>query len=423
MPKKSVTRSSGSAEAETGNDISTLSTWQVASLSMAVIVGHVFNGSGALVFGMLSVGVIWALHRLHTHAPQARTTAEMIASVPGAAPARGIVVIQYVAYVLLGAYAAKSIATMAVIWMSGPDTVIADWAAPVLAAAAVAVTAVIAGVLPSRQLAVVTAVAAGFSLLVFFYISLAVVARVASGTAPVTPEMMMGATPAPTEWGPVALLVTLALAFVAFEIPTTVNNRLGSIRGPLGGAMALVVACAMLAWLAANLATTGEFRYDAADLVMVVAQMYGDSGTGWLLAATVAQACAALLVLIWGATRVVGAPAVNGPLPLVGTAGAVLALAVVVTFGWGDIGVKLWGVAGLLLLVVYLAAAQAYSRIDDSNTSAWALFALMGLVLGVTVFLKGVSDGWWPAAIAAVVVGVAAVWARQSGKPNSRTTP
>jgi hypothetical protein len=39
-------------------------TWQAAGLSMAVIVGHVLIGSGALVFGVFSIGVIWTLHRL-----------------------------------------------------------------------------------------------------------------------------------------------------------------------------------------------------------------------------------------------------------------------------------------------------------------------------------------------------------------------
>ena len=56
-------------------------------VSLAVIVGQVLNGSGALVFGLLAVGVISTLHRLHVHAPQARTTADLIGSVPGAAPA------------------------------------------------------------------------------------------------------------------------------------------------------------------------------------------------------------------------------------------------------------------------------------------------------------------------------------------------
>ena len=86
MPKKMV-----AGPTETGEEfgVAALPTWQAAGLSLAVVVGRVFNGSGALVFGLFSVAVIWTLHRLHTHAPQSRTTADLIASVPGAAPAAG----------------------------------------------------------------------------------------------------------------------------------------------------------------------------------------------------------------------------------------------------------------------------------------------------------------------------------------------
>jgi uncharacterized membrane protein HdeD (DUF308 family) len=85
-------------------------------------------------------------------------------------------------------------------------------------------------------------------------------------------------------------------------------------------------------------------------------------------------------------------------------------------------------VAGILLFVVYLAAAQANSRSDDSNTTAWAVFALTGVVLVVVVFLHGATDGWWPVAIAAAIVVVAATVGqmgplRQSGKPNNLMTP
>jgi hypothetical protein len=83
MPKKIVT---GEAEAGERLSMTALPTWQATGLSLAVIVGHVFNGSGALVFGLLSVGVIWTLHRLHTHAPGSRTTADLIASVSGRRP-------------------------------------------------------------------------------------------------------------------------------------------------------------------------------------------------------------------------------------------------------------------------------------------------------------------------------------------------
>jgi hypothetical protein len=369
-----------------------------------------------MVFGLLSVGVIWTLHRLHTHAPGSRTTADLITSASGAAPAPAIVVIQFVAYVLIGAYTAKSIASMALIWITGPDTTVPGWLGPALAVAAAAVGSVLVGALPTRLLAPAVTVLAAFSLLVFFYVALAVIARVLSGTAPVEPSMEIGATPAAAEWGPAALLISLAVAFAGFEIPTTASDRLRSVRRPLGTAMALVTLCAALAWVATNLGSTGEFRYDAADLVIIAAQMFGDTGNLWLLAATIAQAVTALLVLIWGAARVVRPPVTGSSLPSAVTAGVMALLVLAMSFGWGDAAAKLWGVAGILLLVVYVAAAQANSRLDDSNTTAWAVFALMGIVLVVVVFLNGASEGWWPSGIAAAIAAAAAVWALNSGR-------
>jgi hypothetical protein len=413
MPKKMV---SGQGEPGGRLGVTALPTWQATGLSLAVIVGHVFNGSGAMVFGLLSVGVICTLHRLHTHAPGSRTTADLITSASGAAPAPAIVVIQFVAYVLIGAYTAKSIASMALIWITGPDTTVPGWSGPALAVAAAAVGSVLVGALPTRLLAPAVTVLAAFSLLVFFYVALAVIARVLSGTAPVEPSMEIGATPAAAEWGPAALLISLAVAFAGFEIPTTASDRLRSVRRPLGTAMALVTLCAALAWVATNLGSTGEFRYDAADLVIIAAQMFGDTGNLWLLAATIAQAVTALLVLIWGAARVVRPPVTGSSLPSAVTAGVMALLVLAISFGWGDAAAKLWGVAGILLLVVYVAAAQANSRLDDSNTTAWAVFALMGIVLVVVVFLNGASEGWWPSGIAAAIAAAAAVWALNFGR-------
>jgi len=407
MPRKMV---AGPTKADGEFGVAALPTWQAAGLSLAVVVGHVFNGSGALLFALFSVAVIWTLHRLHTHAPQARTTADLIASVPGAAPAGAIKIIQFVAYVLIGANTATSIAAMALPWMSGPNMTVPDWSGPAVSVAAVAVGAVLVGALPTRLLAPVATVLAGIGLLVFFYVGLAVIANVASGTAPITPTIELGPTPAPEEWGPAALLISLAIALAVFEIPTTVNARLGSVARPLGFAMAFVALCAAVTWVATNVGSTGEFHYDAADLFQVATQMFGDSGGMWLFGAMAAQAVAALLVLVWGATRVIRTPASDSPIPLVVTAVVTGVLAMPMSGGWGDAAAKLWGVAGILLLVVYVAAAHANSRLDDSSATAWARFALMGLVLAVTVFLTGAGAGWWPIGIAAVIVAAAAAW-------------
>jgi hypothetical protein len=178
--------------------------------------------------------------------------------------------------------------------------------------------------------------------------------------------------------------------------------------------MALATLCAALAWVATNLASTGEFRYDAADLVLIAGQMFGGTGTLWLLAAAIAGAVAALLVLIWGATRVVQPPVAGSVLPLTVTAVVTGLLVLAISFSWGDAAAHLWGVAGILLLGVYVAAAQANSRLDDENSTAWAVFALMAMVFVVAVFLMGASQGWWPSGIAIAIVAAAAVWALKS---------
>jgi hypothetical protein len=298
--------------------------------------------------------------------------------------------------------------------MTGPDATIPSWSGPALAVSAAALGCVLVGALPTRLLAPAVTVLAALSLLVFFYLALAVVARVLSGTAPVEPTIEIGATPAATEWGPAALLVSLAIAFAGFEIPTTASDRLKSVRRPLGGAIALVTLCAALAWVATNLGSTGEFRYDAADLVIIAGQMFGGTANLWLLAATIAQAVAALLVLVWGATRVVRRHVTGSALPLAVTAGVMILLVMAISFSWGDAAAHLWGVAGILLLAVYVAAAQANSRLDDDNTTAWAVFALMAIALVVVVFLMGASEGWWTPGIAIGITAAAAVWALKS---------
>lgn len=397
--------------------------WQSTGLSLAVIAGHQINGLGALVFCVVAVGVIWTLSRLHTHAPQARTTAELIASVPGAAPARAVSIIQFAAYVLIAAYVARTAAEICLLWTTGPNMELAAWAVPALAVAAAAAAAVLAGLLPTRVLAPLATALAAFGLLVFFYVALAVIAKIASGTPPIAPMIDLSSKPSPTGWGPAALLVILALAFTGFEIPTAASDRLRSVGRPLGIAVALVALCATTAVVAANMATIGDFRYDAADLTTLASQMFGElGGLRLLLAAATAQVVAALLVLAWGAKRIV-APYVErtSPWPVAATAVMTMVLAWLVSTDWLGAAGKLWGVSGVLLLTVYLLAAHANSRLDDSSTIAWALFAAMGFVLAAVVMLKGADTGWWPIGIAiAVAAATAAIAVKRPESPTPR---
>src|SRR5258708_20141869 len=75
MPKKMV---AGQGDAGGGLGVTALPTWQATGLSLAVIVGHAFNGLGAILFGLLSVGGVRTLPPLPTPPPRSRTTATPI---------------------------------------------------------------------------------------------------------------------------------------------------------------------------------------------------------------------------------------------------------------------------------------------------------------------------------------------------------
>jgi hypothetical protein len=416
MPRKTLDGQTSAGEAVGG---STLPTWQVAGLSLAVMVSHVLNGSGALMFGLVAVGVIWTLHRLRRYAPRSRTTADLISSVPGAAPARAVRVIQFTAYALIGAFVAKNIATMALVWLTDPNVTPPGWSVPAMSVTIVVLASALVAALPTRLLAPAATVLAAIGLLAYFYVALAVIAKTASGAPQSAPSMDIETASGSNEWGPAAILIALAITFAGFEIPTTANERLASVRRPLGIAVVLVAACATTAWVASNMATAGDFRYDATNLVFIVPDMFGESAGMWLLAATIALTVAAILVLVWGATRVIRPATGAAPVPLVITAVVTGVLAFAVSIGSSDAAATIWPVAGLLLLAIYVAAAQANSRLDDSSTTAWAWFALMGVVLAVVAFLTGASQSWWPIVVALIVVAAAGAWAIQSGKSTS----
>lgn len=403
----------------------TLAGWQVTGLSLAVLVGHVLNGAGAFVFGLLSVGVIWTLHRLRGNAPHARTTADLISSVPGAVPARAVRVVQFSAYALIGAYSTTNIVSLALTWSTDPDATPPDWSVPALCILVVGLAATAVATLPTRLLALVATALAAIGLLAYFYVALAVIAKIASGAQLAAPSMDIEASSALTEWGAAATVIALAIVFAGFEIPTTANDRLTSVRRPLGLAIALIAICATTAWVASNMATAGGFRYEATDLVFIASDMFGQSTTLALFLATIALTVAAVLVLMWGATRVIRPAAGSTPVPLVTTAVVTGVLACTLAIGFGDMQVDLWAVAGLLLLVLYVAAAHANSRLDDSSTTAWAWLVLMAIVLAIATVLTGASRGWWPVVVAIVIVAAASAWAIQTGKtpPATKARP
>ena len=89
-------------------------------------------------------------------------------------------------------------------------------------------------------------------------------------------------------------------------------------------------------------------------------------------------------------------------------------LLIVTTKDWGGAGSKLAGVAQLLLIAVYVIAAEANSRLPGSSEAAMVRRVLMP-TLAVVVVLVPLShyeydaESLWPAALAAATVAVAAV--------------
>jgi hypothetical protein len=395
--------------------------WQATGLALAAIGSHVLVGSGAFAFAVLAAGVIWALHRLHVNAPGARSTADLIASVIGTAPARAVGVVQYVAYLLLAAFTASSVAMLTVTWAVNPDAASSGWLWAAMALAVAGIAGVLVALMPVTILAPAVTALAGFGLLVYFYLALAVLAKVYSGTAPID----IGTAPPLSKFGAFGVVITLAMSLVAFEIPSTAADRLRSMSRPLGYAMALMVLCCGITWLATNVGATGSMRYDATDLVYILTDMFSGPSGLWVIAATTALASAWLIVLIWGATRAAPDPLPSGAPGVLAVTVITAVLAVAVCRGWGDLPDKLWGVAGILILVVYVGVAHANSRLDDSSSIAWGVFALMALALVVVTFVVGAGISWWPVGLAAGVVAIAvavAATSRQSGKPNSLTT-
>jgi hypothetical protein len=135
---------------------------------------------------------------------------------------------------------------------------------------------------------------------VYFYIALAVLAKVLAGTAPVETGT--------SAWTSVAAgattIIFLGLAAVGFELPTTAGNRSRSVAAPLGWALGAMGAFAALTLLATNLGATGGFRLEATDLSVIVLEMFGDSGVLWMIAGGAALWAAALLALTWAVLRV-----------------------------------------------------------------------------------------------------------------------
>lgn len=104
MPKKQLTDSLALDDAAPSPG---LAGWQATGLALAVAAMAARAGLGALVGAVLLAPIVYALVRLRRHAPDARSTAELVGSTLGPRGAAFAAVLQLTGYVLVAVTAAR----------------------------------------------------------------------------------------------------------------------------------------------------------------------------------------------------------------------------------------------------------------------------------------------------------------------------
>lgn len=409
MPKKSV---AGAPEFADGDH--RLAGWQAAGLTLAVVSVSSMRGLGVLVGIVLLAPVILALTRLRAHAPSARSTADLVGGVLGARAGAFTGVLQVVAYILLAATVARgvgiAIASPLLDSSGSIETMLMSWWWPAGAVLAVVVAGVLAHVLPIRALASAAGVLAVAGVLIIFYLALAIIARVLSGTDPV----FIGNDPLPPGIALASALILLALGLTGFEVSTVRNRQVRSVTSAAGIAIAATAACAVTVWFASRLGSTRVHPLDPSLFQYIVFDFYGDAGAQWLSAGTVAIEFAALVALTWAAAQVAGrlGRSTTGGMATLAVLGATEVVVIAFCRDWGGVAEKVAYAGPLLLLVVYVLVTEANSRISEDSTVAWWLRLLMPTVLIAAVLIpllynKFSAASLWPVAISAALVAVA----------------
>ncbi|OCB15388.1 hypothetical protein A5717_07830 [Mycolicibacterium porcinum] len=410
-------------------DSSTLATWWAAALSLAMLTTALANGAGALGGGVALIAVIWSLARLHSRAPTARSTSDLVGAVLGDRASTMVALLQMCAYLFIAANVAAGVGFVlagASPWVRDPLDDPDGWWWPSWAAVAVLVAAVVVSMVSTRVVAAVCAALAGAAVLIAVSLALAVLATVSSGTAPIPVAEQTSSL--------VAINTSLlaGLSVVGLEVITTANSRLRSVARPMGLALVTAMACAALIWAATQMGTTGGFSYSAGDFTSVVSELLGASGTNWGMIMSACALTSALLAVTWALLRIAGrigehvTALILAPVCVVG--------AVAVCRGWALLTPLSPSVAPILLVIVYLFVAEASSRLPRWQNLAWMIkvFTIVVLVAAVLgplldalspigtpthVFTR--ADALWrillPVTVVAAAAGVASRWPQLVG--------
>ncbi|MUL83846.1 MULTISPECIES: hypothetical protein [unclassified Mycolicibacterium] len=394
-----------------------LPAWRATGLSLAPIGGAAFNGVAALCATAIAAVLIFAFTRLHRHAPDAVSTGDLVASTVGPAAGRFTSLIQLGAYVLLGVGAALTLALQPLTGAPDLQTALAGWWWPGWSVAVVVIAGAVVAYLPTRAVGATAAALAGTGLLVFLYMALAILARVGSGT----PPMEFGPSHVNSVLLVTAAAIPLGLGLVGFEAATVVSGRLESVARPMSAALVVTALGAVALLLAANIGATGGFHATAANLSLIIFRFFGDAGYYWFAAGALCLASAALLALMWAATRVAARLFGSGPEVTTLVPAVMCVLAVGFCRFQDYIGRLQTAVPALLLLVVYVLVAEANSRIAGSAAAQQAPRVLLAVVVVCVVLIPlRVTDfavsALWPLAVTAVILALAALLARL-GRP------
>lgn len=400
-----------------------LPAWRAMGLSLAPIGGAAFNGVAGLCAAAIAAVLVFAFARLHRHAPQAVSTGDLVASTMGAAAGRFTSLIQLAAYVLLGVGAALTLALQPLTVAPDLETALAGWWWPGWSVAVVVIAGAVVAYLPTRAVGATAAALAGVGLLVFFYMALAIVARVMSGT----PPMEFGPSHVDSALLATAAAIPLGLGLVGFEAATVVSGRLGSVARPVGAAVGITALGTVALLVAANIGATGGFHPTAVNLSLIISQFFADAGFYWFATGALCVGSAALLALTWAATRVAGRLFGSGPEVSILVPAAMCLLAVAFCRFQEHIGRLQLTVPALLLLVVYVLVTEANSRVEGSAAAQQAPRLILAVVVVCVVLVPlRVTDFSLPAlappAVTAVMLALAAVLARL-GRPVQPAPP
>ncbi|MDT5280239.1 MAG: hypothetical protein QOJ20_1434 [Mycobacterium sp.] len=398
--------------------------WQAAGLSLAAGGIAATRGPGAVAAVVALAPMVWAFGRLHRNAPSAGSTSDAVAKVLGVRTGLLTGLVQLAGYLLLAVGIARGPGlAVALLLVDDVESVTTSWWWPVWAVVAAILATALTYFCRTRLVVSIAAILAAAGMLVYFYVALSVIARVATGTVPhpiagVAPQSGMGTS---------TLLIVFGLTLLGVEAVTTLNSRVSSVSRPIGSAMAVIALCAATGWVAVALASDTALAFDEYQIVLRASDLFSGAGSLWLMVSSVALGSAALLAITLAAVRVasrltqqMSQQSRGGAVTLV--FGVVTSMLLIVAIeDWGGAGSKLAGVAPLLLIAVYVIAAEANSRLPGSSDAAMVLRVLMPTLAVVVVLVPlGYYDfdaeSLWPAALAAATVAVAALVAfRLSG--------